>query len=147
MRYLSFFKKNKRIPTDNSPRSVLLSSTMEPSMVKREDKIPSKGMDGELSPKSGEEGEKVYLCEYCNKTFTRSWNYQRHVLIHSGRKPHKCEVCAKAFVLAAHLKIHMRIHTGKLVAHFTNSVVIHIGCKYISLSVQIAPESVKKGTK
>lgn len=64
-----------------------------------------------LSPKM-EEGEKVFKCEFCNKKFTRSWNYQRHVLIHSGRKPHKCDVCNKAFVLAAHLKIHMRIHTG-----------------------------------
>lgn len=64
-----------------------------------------------LSPKL-EEGDKIYKCEFCNKKFSRSWNYQRHVLIHSGRKPHKCEVCGKAFVLAAHLKIHMRIHTG-----------------------------------
>ena len=67
-----------------------------------------------LSPKL-EEGEKVFKCEFCNKKFTRSWNYQRHVLIHSGRKPHKCDVCNKAFVLAAHLKIHMRIHTGNYI--------------------------------
>ncbi|XP_057306680.1 zinc finger protein 227-like [Hydractinia symbiolongicarpus] len=81
--------------------------------IKRDDKMLSRNGDGELSPKSGEEGDKVYQCAYCAKKFTRSWNYQRHVLIHSGRKPHKCEVCDKAFVLAAHLKIHMRIHTGE----------------------------------
>lgn len=67
--------------------------------------------NGLMSPKM-EEGEKVFKCDFCSKKFTRSWNYQRHVLIHSGRKPHKCDVCNKAFVLAAHLKIHMRIHTG-----------------------------------
>ena len=72
-----------------------------------------------LSPKL-EEGEKVFKCEFCNKKFTRSWNYQRHVLIHSGRKPHKCDVCNKAFVLAAHLKIHMRIHTGN---YFTSFII------------------------
>ena len=90
----------------------IINSGLENSVIKRSSmKIPSKN-DGELSPKGSEEGDKVYHCEFCNKKFTRSWNYQRHVLIHSGRKPHKCEVCQKAFVLAAHLKIHMRIHTG-----------------------------------
>ena len=54
-----------------------------------------------------------YTCQYCNKSFSRSWNFQRHVLIHKGEKPHKCEKCPKAFVLAAHLKIHNRIHTGE----------------------------------
>lgn len=56
---------------------------------------------------------KIYTCQYCNKSFSRSWNFQRHVLIHKGEKPHKCEKCPKAFVLAAHLKIHNRIHTGE----------------------------------
>ncbi|CAB4003847.1 zinc finger 239-like [Paramuricea clavata] len=54
-----------------------------------------------------------YTCQYCSKSFSRSWNFQRHVLIHKGEKPHKCEKCPKAFVLAAHLKIHNRIHTGE----------------------------------
>lgn len=54
-----------------------------------------------------------YTCQFCNKSFSRSWNFQRHVLIHKGEKPHKCEKCPKAFVLAAHLKIHNRIHTGE----------------------------------
>ena len=72
-----------------------------------------------LSPKLEGEGEKIYKCEFCNKKFSRSWNYQRHVLIHSGRKPHKCDVCGKAFVLAAHLKIHMRIHTGRFFQTFS----------------------------
>jgi len=76
------------------------------------DKVPS-SKSGELSPKSSEDGEKVYQCQFCNKSFTRSWNFQRHVLIHTGRKPHKCDKCPKAFVLAAHLKIHNRIHTGE----------------------------------
>ncbi|XP_065071270.1 zinc finger protein 239-like [Rhopilema esculentum] len=76
------------------------------------DKVPS-SKSGELSPKSSDENEKVYQCQFCNKSFTRSWNFQRHVLIHTGRKPHKCDKCPKAFVLAAHLKIHNRIHTGE----------------------------------
>jgi len=57
--------------------------------------------------------EKPYTCQHCNKVFTRSWNFQRHVLIHTGQKPYKCQKCPKAFALAAHLKIHNRIHTGE----------------------------------
>eukprot|EP00794_Sanderia_malayensis_P005290 gene5290-5957_t len=59
------------------------------------------------------DSDKIYQCKFCSKSFTRSWNFQRHVLIHTGRKPHKCDKCPKAFVLAAHLKIHNRIHTGE----------------------------------
>lgn len=58
-------------------------------------------------------GDKPYTCQHCNKVFTRSWNFQRHVLIHTGQKPYKCQKCPKAFALAAHLKIHNRIHTGE----------------------------------
>lgn len=57
--------------------------------------------------------EKPYTCQHCSKVFTRSWNFQRHILIHTGQKPYKCQKCPKAFALAAHLKIHNRIHTGE----------------------------------
>lgn len=57
--------------------------------------------------------DKPYTCQHCNKVFTRSWNFQRHILIHTGQKPYKCQKCPKAFALAAHLKIHNRIHTGE----------------------------------
>ncbi|XP_001641179.2 zinc finger protein 239 [Nematostella vectensis] len=57
--------------------------------------------------------DKPYTCQHCSKVFTRSWNFQRHVLIHTGQKPYKCQKCPKAFALAAHLKIHNRIHTGE----------------------------------
>lgn len=57
--------------------------------------------------------DKPYTCQHCSKVFTRSWNFQRHILIHTGQKPYKCQKCPKAFALAAHLKIHNRIHTGE----------------------------------
>lgn len=26
-----------------------------------------------------------YTCNFCNKSFSRSWNFQRHILIHKGK--------------------------------------------------------------
>ncbi|XP_066920539.1 uncharacterized protein [Clytia hemisphaerica] len=103
--------------SDHSSAAVvdsIINSGLE--AMQRPDKGGMQGMPrftGDLLSPKLEDGEKIFKCEYCDKKFTRSWNYQRHVLIHSGRKPHKCDVCHKAFVLAAHLKIHMRIHTGE----------------------------------
>lgn len=101
--------------SSSQTNSFLADAEQQGDLISRDVKVPSKSGNGELSPKSqdGDGVDKIYHCEFCSKSFTRSWNYQRHVLIHSGRKPHKCEMCPKAFVLAAHLKIHMRIHTGK----------------------------------
>ncbi len=100
-------KKQPLISSSNQMNQPEIKIDMENS-----DKVPS-SQSGELSPKGSEDSEKVYQCKFCNKSFTRSWNFQRHVLIHTGRKPHKCDKCPKAFVLAAHLKIHNRIHTGE----------------------------------
>jgi len=103
------------ISSNDSNRSDHSSAAVVDSIINSGDKglIGLNRLNGELLSPKLEDGEKIYKCEFCNKKFSRSWNYQRHVLIHSGRKPHKCDVCSKAFVLAAHLKIHMRIHTGK----------------------------------
>ncbi|XP_046850616.1 zinc finger protein 239-like [Xenia sp. Carnegie-2017] len=74
--------------------------------------------NGKCKEKTSEDDKKpeenaTFKCPHCSKVFTRSWNFHRHVLIHSGQKPYKCENCPKAFALAAHLKIHNRIHTGE----------------------------------
>lgn len=69
--------------------------------------------EGKNEEEKSSDENTAFKCPHCSKVFTRSWNFHRHVLIHSGQKPYKCEVCPKAFALAAHLKIHNRIHTGE----------------------------------
>ncbi|XP_064636173.1 zinc finger protein 658B-like isoform X8 [Lineus longissimus] len=51
-------------------------------------------------------------CEYCEKSFKKNSNLQRHLRIHRNERPHICGVCSKAFTETHALKVHERTHTG-----------------------------------
>ena len=55
-------------------------------------------------------GEKPYVCEICDKTFTNSDNLAWHMRIHTGKKPYKCHICEKTFSQSSILSNHRRIH-------------------------------------
>ena len=55
---------------------------------------------------------KLYLCEVCNKSFTRQASLNRHKLIHTGAKPYECETCNKSFNQLWNLKKHEQTHTN-----------------------------------
>ncbi|XP_074468517.1 uncharacterized protein LOC141753817 [Sebastes fasciatus] len=57
--------------------------------------------------------EKSFSCSFCNKSFSRCGNLQKHIRIHTGEKLFNCSVCGKAFVERGNLKVHMRTHTGE----------------------------------
>ncbi|XP_075963318.1 uncharacterized protein LOC142967709 [Anarhichas minor] len=58
-------------------------------------------------------GEKHFRCSECEKTFGKSVNLKKHMIIHTGEKPYSCSVCKKSFNHGSHLQRHMRIHTGE----------------------------------
>ncbi|XP_068097746.1 zinc finger and BTB domain-containing protein 17 isoform X2 [Hyperolius riggenbachi] len=53
----------------------------------------------------------THVCEYCNKEFTHTGNYTRHVRIHTGEKPYHCQECDKAFSDPAACKAHEKTHS------------------------------------
>lgn len=58
-------------------------------------------------------GEKPFVCEICDQTFTSEKNKRVHVLRHQGGLPHKCDVCNMTFQSRSHLIKHSSSHTRK----------------------------------
>ena len=51
-----------------------------------------------------------FVCEVCGKSFSRKFNYTRHLRTHSGEKTFKCSICNRRFYRYQHLIRHSAIH-------------------------------------
>ncbi|OUM56957.1 hypothetical protein PIROE2DRAFT_23014, partial [Piromyces sp. E2] len=51
---------------------------------------------------------KPFKCEYCNISFERKYDLNRHIRIHTNEKPFACEKCNKRFCRSDQLIYHRR---------------------------------------
>ena len=55
--------------------------------------------------------EKMFLCKYCPKSFTRKYNAENHMRTHTNERPFVCVTCSKTFARTSALSRHKKIHS------------------------------------